>query len=216
MMRQRVPAGVLGVLLLAWPAAAAAQPAADSPEGALAAYKVAVETGNLEATAKLTAGEAGAAFRKLAGPLAAAKAAADRLDQALQEKPDLNFKNPFAAGLAPLANLQLDVVEVTKEKDRILARVRFGPKGKAEEETVGVRQEGGVWRIDPPAWLGRQLRPLTTADRLDRQLKGLDKLTAVLDSLAKDIRDGKVKTKEEAVIRTVQLVNEANLGELLK
>src|SRR5688572_2307012 len=95
------------MFLVAGPLWAQAVPQTDTAEAALAAFKLAVSKGDLKAAAGLTAGEAGEALRRLAEPLAQAKAASDRLDKAAADR-KLDFANPFAAALTPFADVQFD------------------------------------------------------------------------------------------------------------
>jgi hypothetical protein len=190
--------------------------------GALAAFKVAVERGDVAALAAVTAGDTGVALRKIAPRHAKAREASDRLDRLVAERAELSFKNPFTAGLQPLADLQCDILELsesgaaTSGAKPALARLRFGPRGKAQEEAIFVRNEQGTWRIELPGMLAKQLQPLTGSERLDRQLKGLEKLAELLEALTKEVQAGTLKTKEAVTLRLVGLVNEYGLTELLK
>jgi hypothetical protein len=187
---------------------------ATTPEEALKAYKTAIEAGDIKAVAELTAGEYGAILRKMAEKLAQAKANSDRLDKALKEK-DIKFDNPFAAGLAPFADLEFGVVEVGKEGAKAVARIKVGPRGKGQEETVYVQSEGGAWRVDLPADLARHLRPLASAERLNRHLEGLTKLTDLLNTVTGEVLNGTLKTKDEVLLRVVKLCDQYQLGKLL-
>ncbi len=175
---------------------------------ALQAFKTALEKGDLKAVAESAAGESGNILRRLADPIAKAKAASDRLDKALTEKPEIGWQNPFAPGVAPLTG-QLEIVEIAKEGDSVVARVRYGQAD--QEESLGIRNEGGAWRVDLPAELARALRPLANPERLERRRKELEQLAEVLNSLAADIETGKRKTKEEVILRLIELASESNL-----
>jgi hypothetical protein len=199
------------------PSAACAQglEKATTPAAALALVKVAVESADLKALAEHTAGDAGVTLRKLAEPYAKAKQANERLERLLKDKPEIGFKNPFA-DLNPLADMQYDIVEVGKEGATLTARIRFGPRGKAQEEAILVRRDGNGCRVDLPGELTKQLRVFASPDRLDRQIRGLDKLAEVLDTLAREVQEGKLKTKDAVTLRLLGLVDETKLAELLK
>jgi hypothetical protein len=181
---------------------------------ALANFKTALETGNVKTLANLAAGKEGDVLRKLADPYTKTKAASDRLDAALKEK-GINFTNPFAGSVTPLADLQLDILEIAKDGNQDIARVRFGPRGKAMEETLALVQEEGTWRISLPAELLKDLRTLSKKDHRDRRLQGIDKLGDLLDTVAKEVQNGTLKTKEAVVLRVARLFQEGRLGELL-
>jgi hypothetical protein len=196
-------------------AAQEAKPAG-GPEGALAAYKAAIESGDIKAVAELTAGPSGDALRKLAGPLTRAKAASDKLDKVLRDRPEIGYKNSFAPGLSPFADMQYEVIEVEKEGDKVVARIKYGPRGKAQEETVQVQTEAGKWRVDAPAELVKHLRKLSAPGQLERHAQGLDRLADLLDTLATEIENGTLKTKEQVLLRTLDLFAKNKLAELLK
>ena len=211
--------GVLTVCLLFTAIVAppvSAQDKASTPAAALGFVKAAVESGDVKTLSMHTAGEAGATLRKLAEPHSKARLASERLDRALKDKPEIGFKNPFSASLSPLADLQYDIVEVGKEDKKVPARVRFGLRGRAQEEAVFVHNEAGAWRVDLPGDLAKTLKSLANAERADRQARGLEKLAELLDTLAKEIQDGGLKTKDAVVLRMLALVDDAGLGELLK
>jgi hypothetical protein len=194
-----------------------AQDKATTPAAALGFVKAAIEAGDVKALSVQTAGEPGARLRQIAEPYTKAKQASERLDRALKDKPELGVKSPFTAGLTPLAELQYDIVEVGKEeKNKVLARVRFGPRGRAQEEAVFVQNESGAWRVDLPGDLTKTLKPLASAERTDRQARSYEKLAELLDTLAKEVQDGTLKTKDAVVLRMLALVDEAGLAELLK
>jgi len=199
------------------PSAAGAQgpEKAATPAAALALVRLAVESGDLKALAEHTAGDAGVTLRKLAEPYAKAKQANERLERLMKDKPEIGFKNPFG-DLNPLADMQYDIVEVGKEGVTLTARIRFGPRGKAQEEAILVRKDGNDWRVDLPGELVKQLRAFSAPDRLERQIRGLDKLAEVLDTLAREVQEGKLKTKDAVTLRLLGLVDEAKLAQLLK
>jgi hypothetical protein len=197
---------------------AAQQPDAkpgSTPEAALAGYKSAIEGGHVVAAAELTAGSPGVAFRKLAGPWTKAKAASDRLDRALAGKPELNLKNPLTRSFAPFVDMEYAVVEASKEGTRILVRIKYGPRGKGQEEVVGLVQEGGTWRLDPPGDLAKSLRRLNDPTVLEKRVKGLGTLAEALDKLAGEIEAGKLKNREEVLARLAVLVSSLELDKLL-
>jgi hypothetical protein len=210
-----VLASVVGILLVSWQhSSAQTGKPASTPDEALKAYRKAIEDGDIKAVAALTAGEPGTTLRKLAEPLARAKDASDRLKKALEEK-QLKFDNPFAAGLAPLADMEFALVEMGKEGARTVARIKVGPRGKGQEETIYLSAEGGGWRLDPPADLAKQLRALASTERLERRLKGLDQLARILETVAGEVQNGKLKTSEDILLRLVKLGEEQKLSELL-
>ncbi len=183
---------------------------AATPAVALQAFKAAVDGGDFKALAQHAAGEPGRTLRELVAPFLKAKEANDRLEQALKEK-KIEFRNPFAAGLTPFAELQFDLVDVTTENNQVLARVKCGPRGKAAEETVAVVMEDG-WRVTPPEAIARQL---PAKDRLKKHAAGLDKLAKVLETVAKEVEAGKAATKDKVLLRLVELFAEEKLAEHL-
>jgi hypothetical protein len=214
MQLRRYATGILGLAFI--PCLGMGQDRATTPAAALGFAKAAVEGGDVKALSAHTAGEAGATLRKLAEPHSKARQASERLDRALKDKPEIGFKNPFTAGLTPLADLQYDVVEVGKDDKKVPARIRFGLRGRAQEEAVFIHNEAGVWRVDLPGELAKTLKPLANPERVDRQARGLEKLTELLDTLAKEIQEGSLKTKDAVVLRMLALVDEGGLAELLK
>jgi hypothetical protein len=208
---------VVGLVCLAPVAAQAQAPEkAITPAAALALVKVAVEAGDLKTLAQHTAGDMGVTLRKLAEPYAKAKLANERLERLLKEKSEIGFRNPFAGSLNPLADMQYDIVEVGKEAATLPARIRFGIRGKAQEEAILVRKEGDVWRVDLPGELVKQLQNLAGPERIARHARGLDKLADVLDTLTREIQEGKLRTKDAVTLRLAMLVEETKLAELLR
>lgn len=192
-----------------------AQEKSATPDKALQAFKAAVEAGDVKRLSQHLAGEQGAALRKLVEPFEKAKTASERFDRALKER-KIDFKNPFAAAFSPLADMQFDVVndEVVKKTDReYLARIKYGPRGKAQEETVLVQAEEGAWRVGAPIELAKTL---PGKDRLERQMKGLEKLAEILDKLAGELETKKLTTKEELGVRLIKLIEDEKLAELLQ
>jgi hypothetical protein len=187
----------------------AADDATPKQAAALSEFKTYLEKGDLKKLGDKVAGESGNTLRRLAEPFSKAKAASDRLDKALADKPEVGWQNPFAAGLAPLARGQLEIVEITPNGESFVARVRYGQFG--QEEAVGIRKEGEEWRIDLPAELARALRPLAKPERLEKRRRELEILAEILNSLAADIEAGKRKTKEEVILRLVELISDGNL-----
>src|SRR5262249_15650575 len=165
---------------------------------AMQSFKSALEGGDIKQLSQHAAGETGAILRRLAEPLLKAKAASDRLDKALAAKPEIGWHNPFAAGLAPLAGSPTEVVGIARGGRMFCARVRY-PQSP-EEETMGIRNEEGAWRIDLPGELAKDLRPLRDPERLDKRRKQLEQLTEVLNALAADIESGKRKTKDDVTL----------------
>lgn len=181
---------------------------------AVANFKVALETGNVKTLSGLAGGKEGDTLRKLADPYVKAKAASDRLDAALKEK-SITFGNPFAASVTPLADLQLDILEITKEDNQEIARVRIGPRGKTIEETLLLTQEDGGWRVSLPADMLKDLRTLSKKEQRDRRIQGIDKLATLLDTVAKEVQNGTLKTKETVLLRVAGLFKDEGVGEYL-
>jgi hypothetical protein len=204
-------AAVIAVLLVGsgFGSATDADEASSTQAIALRSFKTALEAGDVKRVSEHAAGETGAVLRRLAEPLAKAKAASDRLEKALAGKPEIGWQNPFAAGLAPLAGGQLEIVEIAKEGNLFAARVRY--RQAAQEESIGIRNEDGAWRIDLPQELAKELRPLRDPDRLEKRRKLLEQLADVLTTLAGDIETGKRKTKEEVTLRLLELIADSNL-----
>ncbi len=200
---------------------------ADSPKAALEAYRDAIERRDIGQAAHLTAGSEGDAFRRLAGirnrdgkdaagPWVLAKQASDRLDRALSDK-KIELKNPFKAGLDLFADVEFAAVEdpvVEAGKMKGTARIKFGPRGKAQEETVVVEFADGTWRVGLPVELARHL---PAANRLPRLVEGLDKLADALNRLADEVeKDTANKLTKGAIgVRLLELFQEARLAELL-
>jgi hypothetical protein len=192
-----------------------AQDPANTPEKALEAFKAAVEAGSVKGLANLLAGEEGITLRRIAEPFEKAKAANDRFERALKEM-KIDFKNPFAASFSPFLDMHLDIVkdETTKKSEReYLARVKYGPRGKAQEETVLVVSEGGTWRVGAPSELAKTL---PSPDRRDRQAIAFEKLAEVLDKLAVRIERKEVTTKEQVGLQLLKLFRDEKLAELLQ
>jgi hypothetical protein len=203
-------------LLLAAAATGSMQAQDTDPRvAALAGFKTALESGNVKTLSGLAAGKDGDTLRKLADAYTRARAASDRLDNALKEKRIL-LVNPFAASANPLADLQLDILELTKENNQDIARVRFGPRGKTVEETLLLAQESGLWRVSLPAELVKDLRSLDKKEARDRRVQAIDKLAELLDSVAKDVQSGTLKTKESVLLRIAKGFRDAGIGDGLK
>jgi hypothetical protein len=201
--------GLFTVLFFSLAPIAVAEDQLSTQAAALQALKAAIEKGDVKALAQNAAGEPGVILRRLADPFAKAKTASDRLDKALMEKAEIGWRNPFSSGLTPLTGARLEIVEIGKEGSDFVARVRFGQAD--QEESLGIRNESGSWRVDLPAELVRALRPLGKPERLDRRRTELEQLTDVLNSLAADIESGKRKTKEAVMLRLLELIGESNL-----
>jgi hypothetical protein len=203
------------IALLVFAAVAGAQEKADERATVLANFKTAMEAGDLKKLGPLVAGGEGEILRALAEPYAKAKVASDRFDSALKEKA-IAFSNPFAGAVTPLADLQFDVVEFAREDGKELVRVRFGPRGKGQEETLLLQQEQGTWRVSLPTELIKELKPLTKREERDRRAKGIEKLSELLDTAAREVQNGTLKTKEAVALRMARLFEEGNLAELFK
>jgi hypothetical protein len=197
------------------PGLAHAQDKAPGPEKALEAFKAAVEAGNVQDLSQLVAGDEGVGLRQLAEPFDKAKRASDRFDQAMRDR-KIDFKNPFAAAFQPFLDVQFEAVkdEIIRKSDRqYLARVKYGPRGKAQEETVLVQLEGNVWRVGAPLELAKSLPP---KERWERQVKALEKLAQILERLAADIENKKLTSKEQVGILLIRLIEQEKLAEFLQ
>jgi len=184
------------------------QPAAPtSPEAALAAYRQAIEKGDSEAFANLTAGAPGTALRSMAPALKKAQVASDAFTKALGEKPNLNVTNPFADELNPLRGYQFELIELTKGKDEQLARVRFGLANRLQEETLSVKKEGDGYRVSAPSVYLKSIRELTP-ERLKKQVDTLNALASILNNLAEQVGKGQLTTKEAVLLKLAQAVKD--------
>lgn len=180
---------------------------AGSPEAAISAYRQALEKGDLEAFAALTAGAPGATLRTMAPALKKAQAASDAFTKALGEKPNLNVTNPYAEELNPLRGYQLELIELTKGKDEQLARVRFGLANRLQEETLSVRKEGDSYRVSAPSVYLKSIKELTP-ERLRKQVDTLNALAGILNSLAEQVSKGQLTTKEAVLLKLAQAVKD--------
>lgn len=183
-----------------------------SPQAALTAYKQALEKADVLAFANLTAGSPGVTLRKLAGPLRKAQEASEKLDRALADKPALSVVNPFLEEFQPLKGFQLELVELTKEGNLHLARVRFGKTNQLKEETLSVLQEENTWRVSLPGDFLKSVNRLTP-DKLARQIETLTKLTDILTKIAAEVTAGQLTTKESILIKLATAIKEAKLFE---
>jgi hypothetical protein len=202
----------IGLLLLIASSSLVPGQESDPRAAVLASFKTALEKGEVKEMAALVAGRHGEILRRLAEPYSRAAAASDRLDAALVEK-NINWSNPFAAGVRPLADLQLDIVELAREDNQDIVRVRFGPRGRTQEETLALVQEGGAWRVSLPADLRKDLARLASREDVDRQAKNLDALAEILETLAREVANGSLKNRNDVVLRLAKLVHEKGLGE---
>ncbi|MCS6975825.1 MAG: hypothetical protein NZM31_02290 [Gemmatales bacterium] len=198
----------LSLGLVGLTAASAAQD--DARAAALAAFKTAVESGSVKDLAPHVAGKPGQVLRRLAEPYAKARTAAERFETALAEK-NIALENPFAASVRPLADLQVDVLEITKDKDRHLVRVRFGPRGRTNEEVLGLVEEEGAWRVTLPAALAKDLEPALRDNAADQRARQLETLSEILDQLARDVSNASLKTRDDVLLRLLLLSREKNL-----
>lgn len=212
------PMSALAILLLLVGGTAAQPPAGSeraTPAQAVAALRAALEANDFKTLSQIVPGPDDALLRTLAEPMAKAQAAARQLDEALKEQPNLNFTNPFAAATSPFRGLMLELVEVGKEGNQNVARVKFGPKGQPpREEVLGLVSEGNSWRVSLPGQLARELRRLKSPEtELQKQCGRLEGLAKVLATLAEEVKGKKLKSREAALYRLAQLVDEAKLGE---
>jgi hypothetical protein len=183
-----------------------------NPVAAIAALKQTIEIGDVVGFANLIAGPPGVTLRKLAPALKKARDASSKVDHALADKPALGFSNPFTNELNPLHGYLFEVVEITKENNQQLARVRIGLVNQLKEETVSVTQEDNLWRVSLPGDFLKSVKRLTS-ERLTRQIEKLTKLTDILNKLADDISAGKLTTKEAVLLNLANAVKDAKLNE---
>jgi hypothetical protein len=187
-----------------------------TPLAAAQAFKRALEQSDLAALSELTAGPLATPLRSLGGPLAKARAAADRLETALKEKPALALTNPFAPSLQPFAGVRFEILEVVKERDQQLVRVRHAARAMPiREEELLLTADGANWRLQLPATLRQQVQELIGhPERLQREMEALEAIAAILNRLAEEIEKNRVQTKADAVARLLQLMHESKLSDL--
>lgn len=178
-----------------------------TPEAALSAYRQAIEKGDPEAFANLTAGPAGNTLRSMAPGLKKAQVASDAFTKALGEKPALNVTNPFADELNPLRGYQFELIELTKGKDEHLARVRFGLANRLQEETLSVKREGDGYRVSAPSVYLKSIKELTP-ERVKKQIETLTALAGILNNVAEQVTKGQLTTKEAILLKLAQAVKE--------
>lgn len=184
-----------------------------TPEAAVSAYRQAIEKGDAELFAKLTAGPAGATLRTLAPSLKKAQTASEALSKALSDKPALNLSNPLADEFNPLRGYQFELIELTAGKDEHLARVRFGQARRLTEETLSVKKEADSYRISLPGVYSKAVQ-LLTPERLAKQVESLNALASIMTSLAEQISKGELTSKEVILIKLAQAVRDAKLVEV--
>lgn len=178
-----------------------------SPEAALASYRQAIEKSDPEAFARLTAEAPGNTLRTLAPALKKAQTASEAFTKALGEKPALNITNPYADKLNPLQGYQFELIELTKNKDEHLARVRFGLANRMQEETLSVRKEGEGYRVSAPSVFLKSINDLTP-DRIRKQVDTLNALAGILNGIAEQVAKGQLTTKEAILLKLAQAVKE--------
>jgi hypothetical protein len=179
----------------------------------------ALEQSDLATLADLMVDEALAQpLRTLGAALAKARAAAERLEAMVKEKPGLAFPNPFASSLQPLAGCRFEILEVTHERDQQVARIRFGARGMPiREEQLVLVQVGGQWRTQLPAFLQQQVRHLVANPRqLQREIQALETLAEVFKRLADEVEQNRLASKADVVARLLQLIHESKISELYK
>lgn len=214
----------LAALLLAWSVAAvAAQDAAPAktptPQETFQAVNTALQQHDLKTLAKLAMPPHAVTLHSLAEPFARARQASDRLNKAAQDKLKFPYVHPFTASLTPFAERALELVEVAKDGTQLLGRIRYGPPGRASEETVGIYAVDGIYRVDLPAEIARMTQKLSRPaigdqpSPLDQEKTRLDKVARILDTLAEEIDKGQWTTKETVTLRLLELVDETKLTE---
>ncbi|MBL8824523.1 MAG: hypothetical protein JNJ77_18195 [Planctomycetia bacterium] len=183
-----------------------------SAEAALTEYRQAFEKGDVLAIARLTSGPAGQTLRTLAPALSEAQTASDAFSKALAEKPALNLTNPFAQELNPFSGYQLELLELTRNKDEHQALVRFGKPQRMREETLSVKKEGEGYRASLPGFFLKTMGTYTQ-EKLTKQTKELTNLAGILKKLAEQVSKGEHSTKEAIVLKLAELIKEAKLSE---
>lgn len=183
-----------------------------SAEAALTAYRQAFEKGDVLAIARLTSGPAGQTLRTLAPALSETQTASDAFSKALAEKPALNLTNPFAQELNPFSGYQLELLELTRNKDEHQALVRFGKPQRVREETLSVKKEGEGYRVSLPGFFLKTMGTYTQ-EKLTKQTKELTNLAGILKKLAEQVSKGEQSTKEAIVLKLAELVKEVKLSE---
>lgn len=179
----------------------------------------ALEQSDLTTLADLMADDALAeSLRTLGAALAKARTAADRLETLVKDKPGLAFTNPFAPCLQPLAGCRFEILEVTRERDQQVARIRFGAKGMPiREEQLVLTQVGGQWRTQLPAFLQQQVQHLAADPRhLQQEIKAMETLAEVFKRLADEIEQNRLASKADLVARLLQLIHESRLADYYK
>lgn len=178
-----------------------------TPEAALSAFRQAIEKGDPEAFANLTAGPAGTTLRSMSPALKKAQTASEAFTKALGEKPALNVTNPFTDELNPLRGYQFELIELTKGKEEYLARVRFGLANRLQEETLSVKKEGEGYRVSAPSVYLKSIKELTP-ERVKKQIETLTALAGILNSLADQVSKGQLTSKETILLKLAQAMKE--------
>lgn len=198
------------------PATGPAAPAANTPQATLRSVVRALEQSDLAALADLLADDALAQpLRTLGAALAKARASADRLELLLKDKPGLAFTNPFAPSLQPLAGCRFEILEITRERDVQVARIRFGARGMPiREEQLVLTQVGGQWRTQLPAFLQQQVQHLAAnPGHLQREIQALETLADVFKRLADDVEQNRLASKADVVARLLRYIHDSKLSE---
>jgi hypothetical protein len=197
-----------GLVWLVFPVLIPAGAFQDDPRAsALARFKVAIETGNIKELAPLVAGRPGQILRRLADPYARLQAANERLEAALAER-GITLENPFASVAQPLEDCHLEVLEITQEAGKPCARVRFGPRGRGAEELLALVEEEGTWRVTLPSALGNDLEKDAGQVPVEQRARQLARLADLLETLAQELATGKLKTRDEVLLRLLRLYRE--------
>lgn len=182
----------------------------------MVAYKKALESGDVKTLAELTSGKEGEILRAIAEPLAKARAASDKFDEALRDK-SIPLNNPFAANVNPLVDWQFDVVEPPKKvDDKLVFIARFGPRGRTIEEALVASDKEGSWRISAPTDLARTLKPFHDAKALDQHKEALARLTTILSTAQDDVAKDRARTPAIVLLHLAKLVADNKLAEVLK
>jgi hypothetical protein len=185
--------------------------------------QTALQQHNLKALAEVATLPQANILKDLSEPLEKARTASDRLDKVVREQLKIAYAHPFAASLSPFADRHLELVEIAKDGTQLLARVRYGTAGRAQEETIGIYPVDGVYRADLPAEIVRMLQKLARpagpndppeAAPLRREIKRLEKVADILNTLADEIeKQKKWTTRETVTLRLLELVEEKKLAE---
>jgi hypothetical protein len=195
----------------------------DSPERALAEFKLAVERGDVEKLGQRLTAPLGDALRKYGKPYMEAHKAFQEFEatlaEAAQKNVDLKFRNPLAASFKAFSEMDIQIVEVEpigRDPKKTLARLSVLVAGKGLEEAVFVQHEGGQWRVTPPNDLLRSCQPLLDPATLEKRIEGMKGLKETFDGLKRQVKEGQIKNRDELLLELATQVAAKGLNELLR